>query len=99
MTLQDSSQVTHRKIDEVRKDVRYLHPLMEWLDPATPIPAEDLIDRLLGKLDQISEEQNLMLTFVMQVMTKMEQLEASQTRMARIFDMDLDDPLETPSRG
>jgi hypothetical protein len=72
---------------------------MEWLDPDKPIPAEDLIERLLGKLDQISEEQNLMLTFVTQLMTKMEQLEANQVKTARIFDMDLDDPLETPLPG
>ena len=67
MTMTPEAETLARKIDETRKDVKTLHPLMQLLDTTDSNPGAELAARLIALLTEIHEDQQVMANTVKKI--------------------------------
>lgn len=77
MTMTPEAETLARKIDETRKDVKTLHPLMQLLDTTDSNPGAEFAARLIALLTEIHEDQQVMANTVKKI---------ADTRQAALLD-------------
>lgn len=67
MTMTPETETLARKIDETRKDVKTLHPLMQLLDTEDSNPGAEFAARLIALLTEIQEDQQVLANTVKKI--------------------------------
>lgn len=55
-TLLSDHDLTHRKLDQTREDVRTLHPLLQFMDPEQDDLAQEFTEKLIALLMATQEQ-------------------------------------------